>query len=131
MTKLEGLATAATGTKVSLLSRRSGKHNGNSTVHGRRQTVGDPRPVVRGIARLDLTFGKAGTKSVTAVFTATGDEAKYTSAAHVLTVTGDTTGPVDPDPTDPGTGRSRQPRVRSAAAADGFARWQVITVLPH
>jgi len=104
VTTLEGPTTAATGTKVSFASHVD-PENATGTVQFMvdGKPVGDPRPVVRGIARLDLTFGKAGTKSVTAVFTATGDEAKYTSAAHMLTVTGDSTGPVDPDPTDPGT----------------------------
>lgn len=65
--------------------------------------VGEPRPVVRGVARLDLTFEKAGTKSVTAVFSDAGGQ-PHTTMAHMLTVTGDDTGPVDPQPGNPGLG---------------------------
>ncbi|MFE3293344.1 Ig-like domain-containing protein [Rhodococcus sp. NPDC059234] len=102
-TTLEGPAAATTGEKASFSAAVS-PESATGTVQFKvdNKSVGAPRPVVRGIARLDLTFNKAGAKSVTAVYVG-ADGKEYASAPHVVTVTGGDTGPVDPGPTDPST----------------------------
>ncbi|WP_430333987.1 Ig-like domain-containing protein [Rhodococcus sp. ACT016] len=99
---IDGPVSASTGEKVSFalnVAPETATGTAQFMVDGK--PVGDPRPVVRGIARLDLTFGKPGVKVVTAVFT-DSDGKQYTTASHVLTVTGGDTGPVDPQPENPG-----------------------------
>ncbi|MGW6378672.1 Ig-like domain-containing protein [Rhodococcus sp. NPDC055112] len=99
---IEGPTTATTGDKLSYAVRVSPETtNGTVQFKADGKAVGDPRPVVRGLARLDLTFNTAGSKSITAVFTGT-DGKQHTTAAHTLTVTGGNTGPVDPEPGNPG-----------------------------
>ncbi|MFD2392891.1 Ig-like domain-containing protein [Dietzia aerolata] len=69
--------------------------------------IGAPRPVVRGIARLDMTFNVAGTKLVTAEYTDADGNSARVSSPHVLTVVGpepDPTDPVDPEPSEPANG---------------------------
>lgn len=64
--------------------------------------VGDPRPLVRGIARLDMTFNVAGTKLITAEYTDADGTSAPLSSVHVLTVVGPEPDPTDPeDPADP------------------------------
>lgn len=99
---LQGPTSAQTGEKVSFSVHVSPEiDTGTVQFVSDGKNVGDPRPVVRGIARLDLTFNTAGTKAVTAVFT-DKDGGKHTTPAHSLTVTGGDTGPVDPEPENPG-----------------------------
>lgn len=99
---IEGPATATTGDKLSY-SVKVSPETATGTVQFKvdGKQVGDPRPAVRGVARLDLTFNTAGSKSITAVFTDSGGK-QHTTAAHALTVTGGDTGPVDPEPGNPG-----------------------------
>ncbi|MFL0578195.1 Ig-like domain-containing protein [Dietzia sp. 179-F 9C3 NHS] len=65
--------------------------------------VGSPRGVVDGVARLDVTFGSPGEKTVTAQFTADPDFVGVVLAPPggpaTVTVTGEPTGP--DTPTDP------------------------------
>lgn len=66
--------------------------------------IGEPRPVVRGIARLDMTFNVPGTKLVTAEYTDADGSSAPLSNVHVLTVIGpdpEPTDPVDPAPSEP------------------------------
>ncbi|MFI8694947.1 Ig-like domain-containing protein [Dietzia maris] len=67
--------------------------------------VGEPRPVVRGIARLDLIYPAAGTKLVTAEYRDAEGQLAPISNTHLLTVIGpdpvDPEEPEDPTPVDP------------------------------
>lgn len=64
--------------------------------------VGEPRPVVRGIARLDLIYPASGAKLVTAEYRNAEGQLAPISTAHLLTVIGpDPVDPVDPTPVDP------------------------------
>lgn len=100
---IEGPAAVSTGEKAALSANVSPESVSGTVqfiVDG--APVGDSRPVVRGIARLDLTFDKAGTKSVTAVFT-DADGKTHVTAPFTLTVTGSETSPTDPEPEKPGS----------------------------
>lgn len=66
--------------------------------------IGAPRPVVRGIARLDMTFNVPGTKLVTAEYTDADGNSAPLSNTHVLAVIGsepEPTDPVEPAPAEP------------------------------
>lgn len=66
--------------------------------------IGEPRPVVRGTARLDLTFNVPGTKLVTAEYTDAEGSSAPLSNTHVLTVVGPEPDPADPEPSEPANG---------------------------
>ncbi|MGW6374986.1 Ig-like domain-containing protein, partial [Rhodococcus sp. NPDC055112] len=84
---IEGPATGATGAKLPFTVRVT-PDTATGTVQFKvdGQAVGDPRPVNAGVARLDLSFDQAGTKSVTAVLTTEGGK-QHTTAAHTVTIT--------------------------------------------
>lgn len=76
--------------------------------------IGEPRQVVRGIARLDMTFNVPGTKLVTAEYTDADGSNAPLSNAHVLTVIG-----LDPEPTDPVDPAPSEPTGGSLASIFG------------
>lgn len=101
---LEGPTTVRAGEKASFAVRPSDPATrGTVRFYADDRPVGDPRPVADGVARLDLTFHKAGTKKVHAVLTAE-DGTTATTAPISLTVTGDDGGGSDPTPGDPEPG---------------------------
>ncbi|SEL37179.1 Ig-like domain-containing protein [Rhodococcus maanshanensis] len=95
---IEGPATGATGAKLPFTVKVT-PDTATGTVQFKvdGKPVGEPQPVNAGLARLDLSFDQAGTKSVTAVLT-TEDGNQHTTAAHTVTITAKG----GPNPQNPG-----------------------------
>ncbi|MGW6377613.1 Ig-like domain-containing protein [Rhodococcus sp. NPDC055112] len=86
-TTLAGPATAKTGKKASFTATVTpSSSTGKVQFKVDNKAVGAQIPVVGGTAKTDLTFDKAGAKSVTAVFVG-ADGKEYASAPHTVTVT--------------------------------------------
>lgn len=116
VTRVEGPATSDIGEAASFVANVgvaeedetvTGLDGGLVQFYADGEPIGEPRPVVRGLARLDLTFNVAGTKLVTAEYTDADGNSARISSPHVLTVVGpepEPTDPVDPEPSEPANG---------------------------